>query len=138
MGVNKIEIKFKESSFSTFTEGYWASDQDPIKDEYKGKYSWPKASSFPEKEIFLKKLIIIEEHLLKLEKNTKNEDYVQSYRGLSHCRICDKRNGYKEYVLTISETQKVNWPEGFRHYVEAHDIRPSDKFFEYIMDFETS
>ena len=138
MGGNKSKPKNSDSSFTEFTEGYWASDQDPSKDIYKGEYPWPQSSSFPEKEEFMIKLTKVEEYL-KLKEETKikdEEDYVISYRGLSRCRICNEKNGYKEYVFKFSKNGKVNWPEGFRHYVEAHEIRPSDKFVEIIMDAE--
>ena len=129
------ESKSSSKNSSSFREGYWADDQDPKKDSYKGKYPWPVASSFTEKDAFLAKLTEVEQHLQKLEKSKKrdDEDFVIHYRGLSKCRICKIHNGAKEYVLKFSKFAKVNWPEGFRHYVEAHEIKPSERFVEIIM-----
>jgi len=136
---DKSDKSDKSEKIKSFTEGYWASDQDISKDEYKGEYPWPVSStSFPEKEIFVNQLIEVETRLLELEEKSKangeHEKYVHSYRGLSMCRICNKKNGYKEYVLEISD-RIVNWPEGFRHYVEVHDVRPTDEFLETIRLF---
>jgi hypothetical protein len=129
--MEQINPKSKSEKQICFTEGYWASDIDPKKDEYKGKYPWPFPSLFPEKEIFLEKLSKIEQMLNKLQLNAKEEEYVLSYRGLSRCRLCNNLNGFKEYVLQHSNG-KVNWPEGFSHYVDVHGVRPTEQFIQII------
>ncbi len=123
------EIKF------SFIEGYWASDQDPDKDYYKGIYPWPIPCSFPQKDVFLEKLSKVEKMLKNLQMNEENEKYVLSERGLSLCRLCNNRNGSKEFIIDYSKG-KVHWPEGYSHYVEVHEVRPSDMFLEIIMSIK--
>ena len=41
-------------------------------------------------------------------------------RGYSRCRICRCLNGTQSFQLDVWE-----WPEGFRHYVAEHEVRPS-------------
>jgi hypothetical protein len=50
------------------------------------------------------------------------------YKGWSNCRICDCKNGSSDYQLKGWE-----WPSGFHHYVEKHNIRPSLAFQEFIL-----
>ena len=138
---NQLKSKYQPKSQSEeniFFEGYWAKDQNPAKDEYKGKYPWPVPSSFPEKQVFLENLAEIERHLYSLQDQSRGnfeEKYVISYRGLSECRLCNKLNGSKEFVLKNSG-QNINWPEGYQHYVKDHDIKPSDKFLQIVMNFK--
>lgn len=49
------------------------------------------------------------------------------YRGYSHCRICGCGNGDQSLRLDVWE-----WPQGFRHYVAEHQIRPSSEFESFI------
>lgn len=51
-----------------------------------------------------------------------------AYRGYSHCRICDEPNGHSE-----CERGGWRWPRGLRHYVEQHNVRPSDDFIAFIL-----
>ncbi|PLR21875.1 hypothetical protein SGCZBJ_20085 [Caulobacter zeae] len=52
---------------------------------------------------------------------------VVDYRGLSHCRVCSRVNGYRAFRL-----DRWEWPEGFRHYVEDHGQRPTEAFVRFI------
>lgn len=52
----------------------------------------------------------------------------KTYRGWSECRICGKKNGSGKYSFYGWE-----WPNGFRHYVEAHNVRPSLAFQEFVL-----
>lgn len=51
------------------------------------------------------------------------------YKGSSNCRICGIRNGSAEFSY-----RNAKWPEGYRHYVSAHNVKPSKEFAEFIMD----
>ncbi len=51
------------------------------------------------------------------------------YRGLSSCRLCKKMNGCVEYTL-----EDWTWPGGFRHYIEVHNVRPTEVFLQFIMN----
>ena len=57
---------------------------------------------------------------------------VRHYKGWSNCRVCEQQNGSTEYVLEFMES-KWEWPVGFLHYVEKHNVRPSQAFQEFIM-----
>lgn len=52
---------------------------------------------------------------------------VTSYRGWSTCRLCGKHNGSTELNL-----RGWTWPEGYRHYIEVHNVRPSPEFKAFI------
>ena len=43
------------------------------------------------------------------------------FRGFSSCRICKKINGSIEY-----EYKGHIWPEGYLHYIEEHNIEPTE------------
>lgn len=49
------------------------------------------------------------------------------YMGYSTCRICRRDNGSHECYL-----DEWCWPSGFRHYVEAHNVKPSVEFVSFI------
>lgn len=50
-----------------------------------------------------------------------------SWRGCSNCRLCGKMNGSQ----CLGDGTYV-WPEGFAHYVEAHEVRPPDEFLKHV------
>lgn len=49
-------------------------------------------------------------------------------KGWSNCRLCKLKNGSVTFVLGDWE-----WPSGFAHYVEEHNVRPSLAFQEFIL-----
>ena len=53
-----------------------------------------------------------------------------AYRGISLCRLCACHNGSQS--LRVIEWE---WPAGFRHYVAAHHLRPTEKFEGFIRDY---
>lgn len=56
------------------------------------------------------------------------------YMGFSNCRICGCRNGATEfYDPRPNGAHGWRWPEGFRHYVEAHNVEPSTAFLNYVI-----
>lgn len=54
-------------------------------------------------------------------------------KGFSPCRICKHING----SIQFSSGGWV-WPSGYRHYIEAHNVRPSLAFQEFILGYEIS
>jgi hypothetical protein len=50
------------------------------------------------------------------------------FKGFSLCRICECINGSTEY-----ESGEWSWPSGLRHYVEVHNVKPSDEFIEWVL-----
>ena len=53
--------------------------------------------------------------------------YRVSYRGYSMCRLCGQRNGSRGLRL-----DRWEWPEGYMHYLVAHDVVPSREFEVFI------
>lgn len=50
------------------------------------------------------------------------------FKGFSRCRICNKINGTSTFVA-----QGWEWPSGYRHYIEEHNVRPSLAFQEMVL-----
>lgn len=94
-------------------EGYWKSDEEPLLPK-------PVANEKPwkGKAVFLKALAATEATASGLSK----------YKGHSICRICGERNGSGEY-----QSRGWVWPDGLRHYVKAHNVRPSLAFQEMVL-----
>lgn len=53
---------------------------------------------------------------------------INRYRGFSSCRCCGKANGSQEYTYN-----GFQWPEGFRHYIEEHNVKPPQDFIDFIL-----
>lgn len=131
-------------------EGFWYSAYQPQFPTVK------EGKPFPDQGVIVRLLHLLQQHLLDeylARMNKYNADYeawhtrtpladrvaeigkpkwpgqdeehptVQAYRGWSSCRICGCRNGNKE--LTYGG---YTWPEGYLHYVEQHNVQPSEGF----------
>lgn len=93
-------------------EGHWRAAFDEPSD-----LPWPVPDpSWRDRTAFL-------EELAKAESTA----YHIEYRGLSYCRLCGQVNGRDGL-----RKDRWEWPEGLRHYIEAHDIRPTDEFVDFI------
>jgi len=88
-------------------EGFWSPDNVPNTNEEK----WDGQDEF------LKQLQKKERRALKT-----------TYRGWSNCRVCNRMNGSCEFSL-----EDVVWPSGFRHYVDDHNHKPTQRFIDFIM-----
>jgi hypothetical protein len=64
--------------------------------------------------------------LIALDRVEANAERISS-RGFSMCRLCHCRNGSRSYRFSDWE-----WPEGFRHYIAKHQVRPSAQFEQFI------
>ena len=51
------------------------------------------------------------------------------YMGHSTCRVCGKENGASEFTKGLWV-----WPEGFKHYIEEHGVRPSRDFEAFVRE----
>lgn len=51
----------------------------------------------------------------------------RAYAGYSPCRFCGQRNG----ALELTDGVFV-WPDGLRHYVVDHAVRPPKRFVEHV------
>jgi hypothetical protein len=92
-------------------EGFWYSKDEP-------HYPHPKPRDKPWKgrAEFLKNLDKVE-----------SKAHSVSFKGSSLCRCCGQRNGSSTFT-----TKRWEWPEGLRHYVKDHNVKPSEDFLAYI------
>lgn len=90
-------------------EGYWYSQQEP-------QLPKPVAQAWPGKMLWLQKLI-------RAEKKAESV----AYKGMSTCRMCNQDNGHTEYAY-----KGWQWPSGYLHYIQEHNVRPSLAFEEFI------
>lgn len=60
--------------------------------------------------------------------NIQRRSVLHHYKGWSNCRICGCRNGSGEY-----QNDGWRWPQGYQHYVEDHNVKPSLAFLEFIL-----
>lgn len=95
-------------------EGYWYNPYNAT------AYPMPVANETPfdGKETFLSRLALLEE-----------KANVVYFKGFSICRICNCANGNREYNL-----ENWHWPQGYRHYVETHNVIPSEAFMQFVME----
>ena len=103
-------------------EGYWYSSSS------KG---FPKPiahnTPFDGQEQFLEKLRLLEQ---------SNDVRISYFRGFSRCRFGDNDfNGSREFSIKIDSTT-IRWPEGYRHYIEAHNVVPSREFYRFLESYE--
>lgn len=66
--------------------------------------------------------------LSKIERKADDTARRNATKGWSNCRCCGCKNGG-----TTFEYQGWRWPDGFRHYVEKHNVRPSLAFQEFVL-----
>ena len=93
-------------------EGYWSTSKDKP-----SKFPWPIPDpAWLGKTAFLSRLD-------KLEANAERV----SWLGKSICRLCGCENGSQEFQF-----DDWVWPEGYRHYITDHCVRPSKQFEDFI------
>jgi hypothetical protein len=116
-------------------EGFWYSKYEP-------HFPMPVAQDEPHH----MKELILEKYDALLSQPVFNPNYnsdeplnwdeitkhVISYRGFSSCRCCAKHNnGTRSYRYNGWQ-----WPEGFRHYIDEHNIVPSNEFLKEVLGME--
>jgi hypothetical protein len=52
---------------------------------------------------------------------------LKSWRGLASCRICDEILGN-----TCHGDANYNWPDGYLHYLEQHQVKPPQHFIDHV------
>jgi hypothetical protein len=50
------------------------------------------------------------------------------WMGYSDCRLCGQPNGASEF-----QAEHWVWPEGYRHYITEHMIRPTADFETFVL-----
>jgi hypothetical protein len=113
-------------------EGYWRDKPEtPMSDRRSTPLDllpWPEAgaTSWPGQAAFIAALASVE----------RRGRGIETFRqmGFSTCRLCGMKNGTGEfYDPRPSAAHGWRWPEGYRHYVEDHNVQPSNAFLNYIM-----
>lgn len=66
---------------------------------------------------------------LKLANDESNEQVkeLQAWRGLSFCRLCEEANGNS----CVGDSH-YNWPQGYIHYIEKHNVKPPQEFIDHV------
>lgn len=77
---------------------------------------------------FLESLITLEDLIRKHKVGRINR-----FRGFSSCRCCNEVNGSHEFHY-----DGWTWPEGLRHYVEKHNVKPDQVFIDFLNSTYTS
>lgn len=111
-----------------FREGFWASHATTDSDGEKGiPLAMPVHTSAPwvGKRRFLRALAHMEE-------TANSNNLIVAYRGSSACRCCGKLNGSSEFQVPFEGDHAWHWPNGFSHYIEVHNVRPSQAFIDFI------
>jgi len=123
-------------------EGFWYSEYEkhlPMPKAFEGEWG---------RDAFLRNLIELEDLLMSTYQAVvdmyNDGDYgpykryqesgsgVVESRGFSVCRICECVNGGRTFVH-----DGFMWPDGFRHYIEEHNVKPSDDFIEMVNKKDT-
>lgn len=94
-------------------EGYWRVSKDEV-----SPLPWPEPDqNWEGRERFLSRLA-------QLEASGVGMDYM----GYSQCRLCGRNNGTSEFIV-----DGWTWPDGLRHYIAEHGVRPSPQFEAFVL-----
>jgi len=110
-------------------ESFWRkSKNDNMVDKNNNKFPWPKPSNtkWQNEDNFIPKLKDVQKSLLK----TNFIAYKPS--EYTSCHICGKKNVNKG-IFTLNN---IRWENGLIHYIEVHNIRPSDIFIDIIFRYD--
>ena len=78
-------------------------------------------NNLSDSDLFIDNLILLEEKL-----NKHNYELVDGEK----CLLCDNKNiGNKKFIL-----KNYIWYDNLKHYIKKHNIKPSDKFIEFIYE----
>lgn len=99
-------------SDAVLIEGYWRKSREEVSD-----LPWPVGDdNWSGADRFLQALTAVEDGAPKM----------LSF-GFSRCRLCRRPNGSAEFALN-----PWHWPEGLRHYIREHKVRPTAAFEDFI------
>ena len=115
---NNIQYKF---------ESFWRSSKSSKEvDNNKMQLPWPKPNIvWGERQLFIDKLLEVEQHL---EKQNAYHKYKPD--DIKQCHLCDKimTRGYYEI-------NNDRWEDGLKHYISAHNTKPTQEFIDIIFRF---
>lgn len=106
-------------------ECYWRNNEtDNDRDSFGKLFPFPKEDKYwAGKEQFL-------EQLIKKEKDLK----ITNIKRNKNCLLCDKKN-INNGIYRITE---FVWEDGLKHYIETHNIKPSDDFMEVVYVYKSA
>ena len=122
-------IKFGDKVYKY--EGFWRDNYD--KKEYDSE---DKELPYPEHQIkqklqnvesFLNKLESVEDFLREKEKFTK-------YEKPKRCLLCHQKN----ITTGLFSSNNIRWEDGLKHYINVHNIKPTEDFVDFIYRFGNS
>lgn len=115
-------IKYKYESF-------WRDNKNKIIYDYnKNPRPFPKIGrKWYNKNLFLSQLDTVEKYL-----RLKNKFISYNNNNYKHCLIC----GQKNITTGLLELNKVRWENGLFHYIDKHNIKPSQEFIDLIFKFQ--
>lgn len=124
--INKIPYKY---------EGLWRDSQKSNIVDSNGKLlPWPKSKletkEFSDKDIFIDVLLDVQ-HKLENSKNFifyKKNDHNHYHKD---CLICHKKN----ITSGFYNVNNIRWPDSYKHYINKHNVIPTDEFIDYIYRF---
>jgi hypothetical protein len=94
-------------------EGFWRQAVDDT-----SRRPWPTPDpAWADREGFLKRL-----------DEVQRTATVIDFMGHSRCRLCGRPNGASEF-----SEGGWTWPEGLRHYIADHQVRPSPDFEDFVL-----
>jgi len=110
--------------------GYWKvyagePDSNPAMSAWQKDYV-AKYASLPDPKDFIDNTWSEEERRL-VASFLKGGKSLMQWRGYSGCRLCKIHNG----SMCLGDSVFV-WPQGFAHYVEAHNVRPPKEFIDHV------
>jgi hypothetical protein len=97
-------------------EGHWRRNADEA-----SALPWPIPDrTWAPREAFVRALD-------RIEKQAQERSAMMDYMGYSTYRLCGKTNGASEFQFA-----GWIWPEGYRHYIADHFVRPSPEFEQFV------
>jgi hypothetical protein len=97
-------------------------------------FPWPieNPDPIPQLKPFIANLITLEEEIINNQTDKDRAHYI-GFKGFSWCRLCNiYNNGSIEYCHIYQNGLHLNWPQGLRHYYEAHNVIPSKEFYDFV------
>jgi hypothetical protein len=121
-------------------EGFWYSKEEP---------HYPQAEHSDVEHSLKQQILNAYDNLLNEDRFNphRNEswdtnEHVITYRGSSWCRCCTKEQQFnqetRKILISMGSRQYVlngwEWPEGYRHYIDVHNIVPSKEWLENVLN----
>lgn len=130
-----MNIKLRNNT-RYYYESFWRKthkDGKLARDSFGNEYPWPNHSDEPwtDKNNFLKKLIGVQNYL---KTTGMYEPYKENDEFKDYCLICKENN-----ILNGSfKLNNMYWNDDLTHYIEKHNIKPSDEFIDMIYKYTPS